>query len=83
MTPEPARHGITSGESISNDTTLALPSSPERLTRKPEEVGALLGVGRNGVYQLIREKKLRSIKVGRKILIPVTAIAEFLNRADN
>lgn len=49
-----------------------------RLTRKPEEVGQILGIGRNGVYDLLREKKLRSINVGRKILIPLSAIEEFL-----
>ncbi|MEF2278786.1 helix-turn-helix domain-containing protein [Deinococcus sp. YIM 134068] len=50
-----------------------------KLTRKPEEVAPLLGVGRNGVYDLIRTGQLRSIRVGRKILIPLSAIEEFLN----
>jgi len=53
--------------------------SPARLTRKPEEAAPILGVGRNGVYALIRSGQLRSIKVGRKILIPLSAIEEFLN----
>lgn len=53
-------------------------SSP-RLTRKPEEAAPMLGVGRNGVYDLIRSGQLRSIRVGRKILIPLTAIEEFLS----
>lgn len=52
---------------------------PERLTRKPEEAAPMLGVGRNGVYELIRSGQLRCIKVGRKILIPLSAIEEFLN----
>ena len=50
----------------------------QRLTRKPEEVAQLLGIGRNGVYDLIRRGDLRSIAVGRKLLIPLTAIQEFL-----
>lgn len=50
-----------------------------RLTRKPEEAGPMLGVGRTGVYALISSGKLRSIRVGRKILIPLSAIEEFLN----
>jgi excisionase family DNA binding protein len=49
-----------------------------RLTRKPEEVGELLGIGRNGIYALIRQGEIRSIKVGRKILIPLSAITDFL-----
>lgn len=50
-----------------------------RLTRKPEEAAPMLGVGRNGVYDLIRSGELRSIRVGRKILIPLSAIEEFLS----
>lgn len=50
-----------------------------RLTRKPEEAAPMLGVGRNGVYALIRSGQLRSIKVGRKLLIPLSAIDEFLS----
>ncbi|GHG01377.1 hypothetical protein GCM10017783_12040 [Deinococcus piscis] len=50
----------------------------ERLTRRPEEVGHILGIGRNAVYELIRTGQLRSISIGRKILIPLAAIDEFL-----
>jgi excisionase family DNA binding protein len=53
--------------------------NPTRLTRKPEEAAPMLGVGRNGVYDLIRSGQLRSIRVGRKILIPLAAIEDFLN----
>lgn len=49
-----------------------------RRTRKPEEVGKILGIGRNQVYELIRNRDLRSISVGRKLLVPLTAIDEFL-----
>lgn len=52
---------------------------PVRLTCKPEEAVPMLGVGKNSVYALIRSGQLRSIKVGRKILIPLSAIEEFLN----
>ena len=55
------------------------PASSPRLTRKPEEAAPMLGIGRNGVYTLVRSGQLRSIKVGRKILIPLSAIEEFLN----
>lgn len=50
-----------------------------RLTRKPEEAASMLGIGRNGIYDLIRDGQLRSIKVGRKILVPLSAIEEFLS----
>jgi excisionase family DNA binding protein len=59
---------------------MTLPAeSTQRLTRKPEEAAPMLGLGRSAVYSLVRAGELRSIKVGRKILIPVTAIEEFLN----
>ncbi|WP_104991709.1 helix-turn-helix domain-containing protein [Deinococcus sp. NW-56] len=50
-----------------------------RQTRKPKEAGQMLGLGERSVYALIRSGQLRSIKVGRKILIPLSAIEEFLN----
>lgn len=50
-----------------------------KLTHKVEEVGPLLGLGRNSIYELIRSGTLRSIRVGRKILVPKSAIEEFLN----
>lgn len=61
---------------------MTIPASvenPQRLTRKPEEAAPMLGVGRCGVYALIRSGQLRSVRVGRKILIPLSAIEEFLN----
>lgn len=36
------------------------------------------GLGRNKIYNLLTEGKLKSIKIGRRYLIPVTAIDEFL-----
>jgi excisionase family DNA binding protein len=55
----------------------------DKLTYKPEETGPLLGLGRNSVYALIRSGALRSIRVGRKILIPTSAITEFLSGEKN
>ena len=50
-----------------------------RQTRKPKEASALLGIGERSVYALVRSGQLRSIRVGRKILIPLSAIEEFLS----
>ncbi|WP_407569637.1 helix-turn-helix domain-containing protein [Deinococcus altitudinis] len=55
----------------------------DKLTHKPDEVAPLLGLGRNSVYALIRSGALRSIRVGRKILIPASAITDFLNGEKN
>ncbi len=36
------------------------------------------GLGRNKFYELLAEGKLRSIRVGNRYLIPVSAISAFL-----
>lgn len=51
----------------------------QRQTRKIEEAAELIGIGERSTYALVRSGQLRSIRVGRKILIPLTAIEEFLN----
>ena len=43
-----------------------------------EALMPILGVGRNKAYELVRSGQIRSIKVGRRYLIPRNAIAEFL-----
>lgn len=53
--------------------------APKRLTLKPDEVGPLIGVGRNSVYALIKSGRLRSIRLGKKILVPLSAIDDFLS----
>ena len=39
-----------------------------------------LPIGRSTIYQLVATGQLRSVKVGKKILIPDSAIHEFLER---
>jgi len=41
----------------------------KRLAFKPEEVALLLGVGRNAIYGLIKDGKLKAVRVGRKRLV--------------
>lgn len=43
-----------------------------------DEASKLLRIGKNHIYELVRCGRLRSIRVGRKILIPHSAIGEFL-----
>lgn len=46
-----------------------------------EDLARLLAIGRNTAYTLVRSGKIRSIKVGRKYLIPKTAVDEYLDSA--
>ena len=50
---------------------------PLALTVK--DVAKLLGISRNTTYRLVRSKKLPSIRVGRQIRIPRSALEEYLN----
>lgn len=50
-----------------------------RLTRKPEEAAPMLGISKHGVYALINSGQLRCVRLGRKIIIPLSAIHDFLN----
>jgi excisionase family DNA binding protein len=43
-----------------------------------EQVQARLGIGRSMVFELIGSGKLRSVSIGRRRLVPETAIAEFI-----
>ena len=38
-----------------------------------------LGLGRGTIYEYLRSGKIRSVKVGRKILIPKDALLDFLS----
>lgn len=44
----------------------------------PDLAAASLGLGRTTTYRLIKEGRLRSIKVGRRRLVPADEIARFL-----
>ncbi len=47
----------------------------------PQEVAMALGIGENSLRKLYTDGKIRSIRVGRRVLIPQEAIDDFL-RAD-
>jgi excisionase family DNA binding protein len=48
------------------------------LLLKPEEAAEQLRVGRPKVYELIREGKLRSVKIGGSRRIPYDALTEYV-----
>ena len=55
------------------------PQERERLTCGPEEAGQMLGISKPSVYALLKTGRLKSVRLGRKFLIPLSAVAEFLN----
>lgn len=53
------------------------PPAPDRLL-DIEEAAATLGLGRTSVYGEMSAGRLRSIRVGRRRLIPAAAVAEYI-----
>jgi excisionase family DNA binding protein len=54
-----------------------LDSLPDVLT--PSEVSRLLRIGRNGVYDGIRRGEIPSLKIGRRLLVPKSALLQLLD----
>jgi len=46
----------------------------DTLTMSVEEAGKLLGIGRSSAYGAVRRGELPSLKIGRRILVPRSAL---------
>lgn len=42
------------------------------------QLGAFLGIGRNGAYTLVRSGKIQALHIGRKIRIPRHSVLKYL-----
>lgn len=51
----------------------------DKVVYTPSEIKSLLGIGKNEVYKLIRTGEIKSIKVGRKLLVPKQSFYDWLN----
>lgn len=45
-----------------------------------DDVMKMLHIGRSNVYKLLREKEIKSIRIGVKYIIPKKSIIEFLEK---
>ncbi len=52
----------------------------EKLTIKATELPDVLGIGRNTAYALIKRADFPSVRIGRRIVIPVDALKSWLER---
>jgi len=50
----------------------------ERLTVSLSETARLLGISRSTAKTLVRQEQIKSVRVGRRVLIPVTSLHEFI-----
>jgi len=53
--------------------------SDGRISYGVEEFAKKVGIGRTFVFELIRQRKLRAIKLGRRTLIPATEADRLLS----
>jgi excisionase family DNA binding protein len=51
----------------------------DRLTVTVEEAGVMLGVSRSHAYELVRQGELPSVRLGRRIVVPVHRLWTKLN----
>ena len=61
------------------------PATPEEIavilsrpTMTVDELGIVLGVGRNQAYAAVREGQVRSLRIGKRIVIPTSAVIDML-----
>lgn len=54
---------------------------PDVLT--PADLMEFLPLGRNAVYQAIKEQRIRSVRCGQKLLITKAALGDFLGLTPN
>lgn len=47
----------------------------------PEDIQKMLRIGRNSVYDLLKQGKIKSLRAGKKYLIPKTSVINFLQTA--
>ena len=53
-------------------------TQPTTLVYTIAEAASLLNLGRSSMYQAVRNGSIPSVKLGRRILIPRTALEQFL-----
>ena len=52
------------------------------LTLRVEDLMSILDIGRNTAYELVRCGKIRSIRIGKQLLIPKQALIDYLSDVD-
>lgn len=48
----------------------------------PEDVQNMLHLGRNSVYKLLKEEQIKTIKIGKKYIIPKQSVIRFISLAE-
>jgi len=54
----------------------------EQLLYKPTDCQQILDLGRSKIYELLASKQLRSVRVGRAVRVPASALREFVEKQE-
>ncbi|MGW1891343.1 helix-turn-helix domain-containing protein [Streptomyces sp. NPDC002004] len=54
-------------------------AAPQRVLYRPEEAATALGIGRSTVYEEIRLGRLRTVRIGRRRLVPPEYLADYVD----
>ena len=57
---------------------LPLNTLADRATISVEEAARVIGIGRSAAYEAARQGQLRTRRLGRRLLVPVPALLEWL-----
>ena len=60
------------------DITIAAPRAVPKMAFRIDEAAFASGISRSGLYRAIDEKRLESVKIGGRRLIPHAALEAFL-----
>lgn len=52
----------------------------EKLTYSIEEARLAIGIGKNAMYALVHQQGFPAVRIGKRIVIPVDSLREWLNR---
>jgi len=65
------------GKHLENRTTVA-PNL--KMLCRVEEAAAMLSIGRTAAWELVRKRKIKSVKIGRTRRVPVAAIQDYIGQ---
>jgi excisionase family DNA binding protein len=55
----------------------------DRITLTVEEAGTRLGISRTLAYELVRRGEIPSIRLGRRVLVPIRALERLVKSASD
>lgn len=55
----------------------------ERILLKPLEAAVLLGIGRTRIYEMLACSEIPSIRIGRSVRVPVSALQRWVDERQN